>query len=82
MCYDCDLRGNPLLDKRPCNVNTAAELDAEIRDILALDQIQRGDEISGTLNVDYSDESVKSASLVSVLENRGVTVRWRKKQGQ
>ena len=68
-----------MLDKRPCNVNTAAELDAEIRDILALDEIQRGDEISGRLYVDYSDESVKSASLVSVLEERGVTIIWRKK---
>ena len=69
-----------MLDNRPCDVKTAAELDAEIRDILALDEIQRGDEISGTLYVHYSDESVKSASLVPVLENRGVTIEWRRKE--
>jgi len=67
-----------VLDHRPCVVKTAAELDAEIRDIFALDVIGRGDEIGGTLHVNYSDESVKQASLVSTLESRGVTIVWRK----
>jgi len=68
-----------MLDYRPCVVNTAAELDAQIRDIFALDSVGRGDEISGTLYVDYSDESVKQASLLPYLRGRGVTVEWRKK---
>lgn len=68
-----------MLDNRLCDVKTAAELDAEIRDIFALDLVQKGEEISGTLYVDYSDESVKLAILVPMLESRGVTVKWRKK---
>ena len=68
-----------MLDKRPCKVKTAAELDREIRDILHLDAVQRGDEISGTLYVDYSDESVKAATLIPALEHRGVIIVWRKK---
>jgi len=67
-----------LLDYRPCNVKTADELDAEIRDIFALDLVGRGDEISGTLFVNYSDESVKQASLIPVLQRRGVEIQWRK----
>jgi hypothetical protein len=68
-----------LLDNRQCDVKTAAELDAEIRDIFALDLVGRGDEICGTLYVDYSDESVKLASLISRLEDRAVTIEWRRK---
>jgi hypothetical protein len=68
-----------MLDNRLCKVNTAAELDKEIRDIFALDLLQKSDQICGTLNVDYSDESVKSASLVPMLEARGVLINWRKK---
>ena len=67
-----------MLDKRPCEVKTASELDTEIRDMLHLDAVQRGDEISGTLYVDYSDESVKAATLIPALEHRGVIIVWRK----
>jgi hypothetical protein len=67
-----------MLDSRPCNVSSAAELDAEIRDIFALDMVGRGDEISGTLLVYYTDDSVKNAALVPALENRGVFIDWRR----
>lgn len=69
-----------MLDARPCRVSTAAELDAEIRDIFALDLVQRGDQISGTLNVYYSDESVKQASLITALKARGVAIEWHKEK--
>ena len=67
-----------MLDNRRCEVKTASELDTEIRDMLHLDAVQRGDEISGTLYVDYSDESVKAATLIPALEHRGVIIVWRK----
>lgn len=67
-----------MLDSRPCHVKTAAELDAEIRDIFALDTGGRGDEIGGTLYVHYPHESVKEAELVPLLEKRGVHIVWRK----
>lgn len=67
-----------MLDSRPCNVRTAVELDAEIRDILALALVGRGDQISGTLHVYYSDESVKQASLLPALTRRGVAIEWHK----
>jgi hypothetical protein len=67
-----------VLDNRRCKVKTASELDKEIRDILHLDATQRGDEVSGTLHVDYSDESVKAATLIPALEHRGVLIVWRK----
>ena len=67
-----------MLDKRPCNVGNAAQLDAEIRDIFALDLAQRGGEICGTLNVYYSDESARQATLIPRLEVRGVRVIWHK----
>jgi hypothetical protein len=70
---------NPVLDSRRCDVKTAAELDAEIRDIFALDAVGRGDEISGTFYVNYSDESVKQAGLIPALERRDVRIVWRKK---
>ena len=69
-----------MLDTRKCEVSTAAELDTEIRDIFALDVAQRGDEINGTLYVDYSDESVKQASLLPALQSRGVKIIWRKQE--
>ena len=65
-----------MLDSRPCNVSSAAELDAEIRDIFALDMVGRGDEISGTLHVNYTDDSVRNAALAPELENRGVFIEW------
>jgi hypothetical protein len=68
-----------LLNSRRCDVNTSAELDAEIRDIFALDLQQRGDEICGTLHVDYVGEATKQASLIPTLEVRGVQIIWRKK---
>jgi len=40
-----------MLDNRPCNVETAAALDAEIRDIFALGMVRGSDEICGTLHV-------------------------------
>jgi hypothetical protein len=67
-----------MLNYRPCFVKTAAELDAEIRSIFALDHVGRGDEIGGILHVDYTDESVKQASLIPLLERRGVVIEWRK----
>ena len=67
-----------MLNNRPCNVKTAAELDTEIRDIFVLDQVGRGDEIGGTLYVNYSDEIVRQAHLIPVLESRGVHIEWRK----
>jgi hypothetical protein len=68
-----------LLDNKPCEVNTAAELDSEIRDIFALDLVQRGDQICGTLHVYYADESVKRAILIPTLKARGVAIEWHKK---
>lgn len=67
-----------MLDNRPCHVKTAAELDAEIREIFALDKVGRGEEIGGTLYVHYSHESVKEAELIPLLEKRGVQIAWRK----
>jgi len=57
-----------MLNGRKCREGSAAELDAEIRDIFALDLLGRGDEIGGTLYVDYSDESVTQASLIPTLD--------------
>jgi hypothetical protein len=65
-----------VLDNRPCNVKTAEELDAEIRDIFALDDVGRGNEIGGTLHVHYPHESVKEASLIPLLEARSVAIEW------
>ena len=67
-----------MLDAVPCNVSSAPELDAKIRNILALDNVGRGDEIGGTLNVYYSDDSARLASLIPVLESRGVMIAWHK----
>lgn len=67
-----------MLDKRYCLVHSAAELDAQIRDIFALDMVGRGDEISGTLHVNYTDEAAKQASLLPALQARGVSINWNK----
>jgi hypothetical protein len=61
-----------------CEVGTKEQLDSEIRKIAALEDVGRGDEIHGTFTVRYLDESVKDASLVSWLENRGVGIVWQK----
>lgn len=62
----------------PCHVDSAAGLDAKIREIFALDMLGRGDEITGTLQVFYSNEDVKGASLLPLLVGRGVHVEWNK----
>ena len=61
-----------------CEVDTADQLDTEIRKIAALEHVGRGDEIHGTFTVQYSDESVRKAALVPWLENKGVAVMWQK----
>lgn len=68
-----------MLDARLCDVKTADELDAEIRDIFALDMVGRGDEIAGTLNIYYDDESVRNATLIHTLAARGVNLVFHKK---
>jgi hypothetical protein len=67
-----------MLDSEPCRVATADELDKKIREIFALDHVGRSDQICGTLHVYYSDESVKQAHNIAVLENRGVRIEWHK----
>ena len=63
-----------------CEVDNKDQLDAEIRKIAALANLGRGDEIYGSMTVYYSDESVKEASLVPWLQDRGVVINWRKKK--
>lgn len=65
-----------MLDAVPCNVATAQELDSKIREILALDMVQRGDEISGTLNVYYTDESVRGRACNAPSQPRAVSCSW------
>jgi hypothetical protein len=67
-----------MLDSRPCKVSSPEQLDTEIQDMFWLDNVERGDEISGTLNVYYSDESEKLARLIPTLEDRGVVIAWHK----
>ena len=43
-----------MLDKRKCEVGSALELNAEIRDILSLEDLDRGWEICGTLHITYA----------------------------
>ena len=69
-----------MLDNRKCEVGSAFELNAEIREILSLDNLDRGWEICGTLHITYTDESVKQASLLPQLEKRGVVILWHEKQ--
>jgi hypothetical protein len=68
-----------MLDNRKCEVETAADLDGEIRDILALQDVGRDDEIAGTLHVYYSNESVKQATQLGQLEQRGVLIVWHRR---
>jgi hypothetical protein len=67
-----------LIDTRFCEVKTAAELDEVIRDIFALPLLGRGDEMPKTLNVSYSDESVKQASTILSLQSSGIRIVWQK----
>jgi hypothetical protein len=61
-------------------VTSAAELDQKIRgEILALDNLGRGDEMHGTVHVTYSDDGVKLAGLLPLLEARGIAFTWHKK---
>lgn len=69
-----------MLDNRKCEVGSAVELNAAIRDILSLDNLDRGWEICGTLHVTYTDETARQASLLVQLEKRGVVIAWHKKQ--
>ena len=69
-----------MLDNRKCEVGSAVELNAEIRGILSLDDLDRGWEICGTLHVTYTDEDAKRANLLPQLEKRGVVIMWHKKQ--
>jgi hypothetical protein len=72
-------RGAPMSQWR-FQVNTANDLDGKIRgEIAALDTLGRSDEIHGTVYVEYSDESVKRATLIPWLASRGVAVEWHKK---
>jgi hypothetical protein len=64
-----------VLDLRPCSVSSAEELDAQIKDVFDLEAVDRT-EISGTLHVYYTDESVKAAKLIPILEERGVSIEW------
>jgi hypothetical protein len=68
-----------MLDTRPCTVNSASQLDQEIKEIFSLDMDHRSGEISGTLHVHYTDEAVKTAMLIRSLECRGVRIKWHKK---
>jgi hypothetical protein len=65
-----------MLDSRVCKVKTPEELNIEIKDIMALDLLGEGHQICGTLNVQYTDESVKTASQLFLLEERGVAINW------
>jgi hypothetical protein len=62
------------------DVNNAGELDGKLREILFLENVGRGDEIYGTVHVSYSDEDTKRASLIAVLQGRGVSFLWNKKR--
>lgn len=56
------------------------DLDQSLRsEVLALDNLGRGDEIHGTIIVSFSNQRVKAASLVPALEARGVAFRWEPK---
>jgi hypothetical protein len=62
-------------------VKDANELDSKIRgEILALDLLGRGDEMYGTVHVTYTNENTKRASLVAVLQARGITFEWTREQ--
>lgn len=67
-----------MLDKRFCKVHTPAELDAEIRDLFALSLMGREDAMPKTLNVRYTDESVKQATSIGFLQSKGIRIVWQK----
>jgi hypothetical protein len=59
------------------SVDSANELDNKLRsEILALDLMGRGDEVYGEVIVICSDSSVRSASLIPLLESRGVNFKF------
>jgi hypothetical protein len=60
--------------------NQRQELDSELRKILALDNVGRGDEIHGAIKVIYSQDDAKRASLIDSLEARGVAFSWQRKE--
>jgi hypothetical protein len=68
----------PLSDVRKFEARTAAELDEEIRNIFALEILGSGNEICKALYVDYRNEDVKKASLISQLTTHGINIIWRK----
>ena len=62
------------------DVANAAELDMKPRgDVFALDNLVRGDEIHGRISVTCPANLVKTSSLVSQLEARGIEFVWLKK---
>jgi hypothetical protein len=62
------------------NVENAAELDVKLRnEIFALDNLDRGNEVYGSISVIYSDDDAKMSSLVAQLEARGVIFIWSKR---
>jgi hypothetical protein len=52
-------------DNRKCEVGTALELNAEIRDILSLEDAGMGWEMCGCLHITYTDESAKQAEFTA-----------------
>jgi len=62
------------------DVSSKDELDLKTRtEILALENVGRGNEIYGAVHVTSADENVMKASLVPYLEARGVSVEWERK---
>jgi hypothetical protein len=65
-----------LLDKVRCEVETAEQLDAFIRNEILPIEMARGEPLCGTLHVRAPHESVLEAHLVRELEDRGVIIKW------
>lgn len=63
------------------DINCASDLDTNIRKMIAMERIERGEYIGGTLHVDYVTEATRRIELISELETRGVKLVWRKKHG-
>jgi len=59
--------------------NERQQLDSELRNILAMDNLGRGEEIYGSVAITYSNDDAKRASLIGVLEGRGVVFSWTRK---
>jgi hypothetical protein len=51
-------------------------LDAHLREITALENCGRADEIHGTVEVTYSDEDARRSTVAPALESKGVVFRW------